>query len=167
MPTSVATREHEHSVGIPQNVSYPFWFGGSASCGAAVVTHPLDLGTSTFYLYGDFLSDHGLAAVKVRLQTRSSSHPAGMIATALSISRNDGLPGFYNGVWSLLSQNRLLKQSTHIVCPALSLVAAAGDILDDPVWRLRNYERIRFNNTFISGPCPLGIQFWFPGGDRW
>ena len=25
---------------------YPFWFGGSASCFAAGVTHPLDLGTS-------------------------------------------------------------------------------------------------------------------------
>ena len=23
---------------------YPFWFGGSASCLAATVTHPLDLG---------------------------------------------------------------------------------------------------------------------------
>jgi hypothetical protein len=26
------------------NVRYPFWFGGSASCFAACVTHPLDLG---------------------------------------------------------------------------------------------------------------------------
>ena len=26
------------------NVHYPFWFGGSASCFAACVTHPLDLG---------------------------------------------------------------------------------------------------------------------------
>ena len=25
-------------------VKYPFWFGGSASCFAACVTHPLDLG---------------------------------------------------------------------------------------------------------------------------
>lgn len=30
-------RKHEH-------VHYPFWFGGSASCFAACVTHPLDLG---------------------------------------------------------------------------------------------------------------------------
>jgi hypothetical protein len=27
-------------------VRYPFWFGGSASCMAACVTHPLDLGKS-------------------------------------------------------------------------------------------------------------------------
>lgn len=25
-------------------ISYPFWFGGSASCFAATCTHPLDLG---------------------------------------------------------------------------------------------------------------------------
>lgn len=25
-------------------IKYPFWFGGSASCFAACVTHPLDLG---------------------------------------------------------------------------------------------------------------------------
>lgn len=28
-----------------QRISYPFWFGGSASSFAACVTHPLDLGT--------------------------------------------------------------------------------------------------------------------------
>ncbi|EKV12467.1 hypothetical protein PDIG_43910 [Penicillium digitatum PHI26] len=28
----------------PKQVHYPFWFGGSASCFAASVTHPLDLG---------------------------------------------------------------------------------------------------------------------------
>lgn len=27
-----------------KKVHYPFWFGGSASCCAAAVTHPLDLG---------------------------------------------------------------------------------------------------------------------------
>lgn len=27
---------------------YPFWFGGSASCFAAGVTHPLDLGKTPF-----------------------------------------------------------------------------------------------------------------------
>lgn len=28
-----------------ERISYPFWFGGSASSFAACVTHPLDLGT--------------------------------------------------------------------------------------------------------------------------
>ncbi|OQE22064.1 hypothetical protein PENFLA_c013G05362 [Penicillium flavigenum] len=27
----------------PKQLHYPFWFGGSASCFAASVTHPLDL----------------------------------------------------------------------------------------------------------------------------
>ena len=35
------------SVGKAQpKTRYPFWFGGSASCLAATVTHPLDLGNS-------------------------------------------------------------------------------------------------------------------------
>jgi dicarboxylate transporter 10 len=29
---------------VVKKVHYPFWFGGSASCFAAMVTHPLDLG---------------------------------------------------------------------------------------------------------------------------
>lgn len=37
------TRDVKPEKGRP-NVHYPFWFGGSASCFAACVTHPLDLG---------------------------------------------------------------------------------------------------------------------------
>jgi dicarboxylate transporter 10 len=33
-----------------KKVHYPFWFGGSASCFAAAVTHPLDLGEFSFSL---------------------------------------------------------------------------------------------------------------------
>lgn len=29
---------------VVKKIHYPFWFGGSASCFAAAVTHPLDLG---------------------------------------------------------------------------------------------------------------------------
>jgi dicarboxylate transporter 10 len=39
-----------------KKVHYPFWFGGSASCFAAMVTHPLDLGEySPQWLVGVFL----------------------------------------------------------------------------------------------------------------
>ncbi|KAJ9484225.1 hypothetical protein VN97_g9159 [Penicillium thymicola] len=43
----------------PKQVHYPFWFGGSASCFAASVTHPLDLGmlfisSLNYILYADF-----------------------------------------------------------------------------------------------------------------
>lgn len=31
------------------HIRYPFWFGGSASCFAACVTHPLDLGKLTCF----------------------------------------------------------------------------------------------------------------------
>ena len=33
-----------------KKIHYPFWFGGSASCFAAAVTHPLDLGK--FFSFG-------------------------------------------------------------------------------------------------------------------
>lgn len=44
----------------PKKVHYPFWFGGSASCFAASVTHPLDLGmflisSLNYILYADFV----------------------------------------------------------------------------------------------------------------
>jgi len=32
-------------------IHYPFWFGGSASCFAACVTHPLDLSMFLNYIY--------------------------------------------------------------------------------------------------------------------
>lgn len=39
-----------------ERISYPFWFGGSASSLAACVTHPLDLGTfCDFQPYGVLL----------------------------------------------------------------------------------------------------------------
>lgn len=45
-----------------QKIHYPFWFGGSASCCAAAVTHPLDLGmcpvlSHSFPLFYDLLTD--------------------------------------------------------------------------------------------------------------
>jgi hypothetical protein len=33
-----------------EHLKYPFWFGGSASCFAACVTHPLDLGIVFYHL---------------------------------------------------------------------------------------------------------------------
>ncbi|KAJ5220987.1 Mitochondrial dicarboxylate transporter [Penicillium citrinum] len=63
----------------PQKVHYPFWFGGSASCFAACVTHPLDL-------------------VKVRLQTRAPDAPKTMIGTFGHIARHNGFFGLYSGL---------------------------------------------------------------------
>ncbi|KAJ5133599.1 Mitochondrial dicarboxylate transporter [Penicillium atrosanguineum] len=70
-------------------VHYPFWFGGSASCFAAGVTHPLDL-------------------VKVRLQTRAPDAPKTMVGTFGHIIRNNGLFGLYNGLSAAL-----LRQMTY------------------------------------------------------
>ncbi|KAI2611056.1 mitochondrial dicarboxylate carrier [Hypoxylon fragiforme] len=70
-------------------ISYPFWFGGSASSFAACVTHPLDL-------------------VKVRLQLRSGDAPKNMSGTFMHIVRNQGPLGLYNGLTA-----SLLRQMTY------------------------------------------------------
>ncbi|KAJ9300762.1 hypothetical protein DTO271G3_1926 [Paecilomyces variotii] len=72
-----------------QKVHYPFWFGGSASCCAAAVTHPLDL-------------------VKVRLQTRKHGDPKGMLRTFVHVVKNNGVLGLYNGLSA-----SLLRQITY------------------------------------------------------
>ncbi|KKK13253.1 hypothetical protein ARAM_004972 [Aspergillus rambellii] len=64
---------------VKKKVHYPFWFGGSASCFAASVTHPLDL-------------------VKVRLQTRAPGAPTTMLGTFAHILKNNGVLGLYGGL---------------------------------------------------------------------
>ncbi|KAH8811661.1 mitochondrial carrier domain-containing protein [Xylogone sp. PMI_703] len=73
-----------------EQLRYPFWFGGSASCFAACVTHPLDL------------------VGKVRLQTRSGNAPKTMVGTFVHVFKNDGLLGLYSGLSA-----SLLRQLTY------------------------------------------------------
>ncbi|KAL8666397.1 MAG: hypothetical protein Q9202_001420 [Teloschistes flavicans] len=79
----------------PGAVHYPFWFGGSASCCAAAVTHPLDLDS-----YG--------RRVQVRLQTRGPDGPRGMLNTFIHILKTDGPLGLYSGLSA-----SLLRQLTY------------------------------------------------------
>lgn len=72
-----------------KNVRYPFWFGGSASCFAACVTHPLDL-------------------VKVRLQTRTPDMPKSMVGTFVHVFKHNGFLGLYSGLSA-----SLLRQITY------------------------------------------------------
>ena len=53
----VATKAESRKDSTSQKspVHYPFWFGGSASCFAACVTHPLDLSELKLYLASDTL----------------------------------------------------------------------------------------------------------------
>ncbi|KAI4237747.1 MAG: hypothetical protein LQ349_001607 [Xanthoria aureola] len=74
-------------------IHYPFWFGGSASCCAAAVTHPLDLGR------GDRI---------VRLQTRTPDGPRGMLSTFVHILKSNGFLGLYGGLSA-----SLLRQITY------------------------------------------------------
>ncbi|KAI5776598.1 mitochondrial carrier domain-containing protein [Geopyxis carbonaria] len=69
---------------------YPFWLGGSASCMAAVLTHPLDL-------------------IKVRLQTlgAQTARPS-MSGTLVTILRTEGVLAIYSGLSA-----SLLRQATY------------------------------------------------------
>jgi dicarboxylate transporter 10 len=82
---------------------YPFWLGGSASCFAAGVTHPLDLGEIYPFLLDTSKYEASTycniqTLVKVRLQTRSANAPNTMMGTFVHVVKHNGLKGLYNGV---------------------------------------------------------------------
>lgn len=90
VPAASATARRQRKTPVlPKQVSYPFWFGGSASSMAACVTHPLDL-------------------VKVRLQLRAPDAPKNMTGTFMHIVRTDGVTGLYRGLTA-----SLLRQMTY------------------------------------------------------
>ncbi|KAJ5279830.1 hypothetical protein N7478_005202 [Penicillium angulare] len=61
------------------DLSYPRWFGGSASCMAVLVSHPFDL-------------------IKVRMQTVSTGAKEGFVPTGLHIIKQEGAKGLYHGL---------------------------------------------------------------------
>ena len=88
-------------------IRYPFWFGGSAASMAAVVTHPLDLGTSSPQsLQNTHLTQP--CTVKVRLQTRTPNAPRTTLTTFTYILQTQGLRGLYAGLTAAL-----LRQMTY------------------------------------------------------
>ncbi|KAH6708851.1 mitochondrial carrier domain-containing protein [Leptodontidium sp. MPI-SDFR-AT-0119] len=61
-------------LGSGQHLQYPFWFGGSASCFAACMTHPLDLDIrACFRNNGFFGLCSGLSASLLRQMTYSTT----------------------------------------------------------------------------------------------
>ncbi|KAI7664067.1 hypothetical protein KC318_g7952, partial [Hortaea werneckii] len=71
-------------------IHYPLWFGGSASCFAACVTHPLDL-------------------LKVRLQTQPHGVERKSLGQmAVHVVKGDGFSGLYRGLSA-----SLLRQITY------------------------------------------------------
>ncbi|KAI8058930.1 mitochondrial carrier domain-containing protein [Gilbertella persicaria] len=69
--------------------TYPFYFGGAASCVAAVVVHPFDL-------------------TKVRLQNTKGSAKLGMFSTMIKIARTEGFFNLYAGLSA-----SILRQATY------------------------------------------------------
>ncbi|KAH8708657.1 mitochondrial carrier domain-containing protein [Phaeosphaeriaceae sp. PMI808] len=73
-------------------ISYPFWFGGSASCCATFFTHPLDL-------------------IKVRLQTQATGAARlNMLQMFGHVAKTDGVMALYRGVCLSAAQ---LRQATY------------------------------------------------------
>ncbi|KAL2854812.1 mitochondrial carrier domain-containing protein [Aspergillus pseudoustus] len=87
----------------PIHIQYPLWFGGSASCMAVVVSHPLDL-------------------LKVRMQMKPSDTKktgtetgTGTLGSAMRILRTEGIRGLYSGVrCSLLSTELYMLMHDYI-----------------------------------------------------
>ncbi|RCI00136.1 Mitochondrial dicarboxylate transporter [Rhizopus azygosporus] len=69
--------------------SHPFYFGGAASCVAAIVVHPFDL-------------------TKVRLQNTKGSAKLGMFSTMVKIAQNEGFTKLYAGLSA-----SILRQATY------------------------------------------------------
>ncbi|KAG1554464.1 hypothetical protein G6F49_007992 [Rhizopus delemar] len=69
--------------------SHPFYFGGAASCVAAVFVHPFDL-------------------TKVRLQNTKGSAKLGMFSTMVKIAQNEGFFKLYAGLSA-----SILRQATY------------------------------------------------------
>ncbi|KAI9274747.1 mitochondrial carrier domain-containing protein [Phascolomyces articulosus] len=74
---------------VAKKRSSPFYFGGAASCVAAVVVHPFDL-------------------TKVRLQNMKGQAQHGMISTMLNIAKKEGFFRLYAGLSA-----SLLRQATY------------------------------------------------------
>ncbi|KAH8699273.1 putative mitochondrial dicarboxylate carrier [Talaromyces proteolyticus] len=87
--TPLAPQQQRKPKPAVKKIHYPFWFGGSASCFAAAVTHPLDL-------------------VKVRLQTRAPGSPKSMLGTFVHVFKNGGILGLYSGLSAAI-----LRQMTY------------------------------------------------------
>ncbi|KAI5371055.1 putative mitochondrial carrier UCP, mitochondrial carrier domain superfamily [Septoria linicola] len=82
-----------------KSIHYPLWFGGSASCCAASVTHPLDLQQT----------NRKVDAPQVRLQMQPHGGARkGMVGMFTHVVKSDGVPGLYRGLSAAL-----LRQITY------------------------------------------------------
>ncbi|KAI5289355.1 Mitochondrial dicarboxylate transporter [Ascosphaera aggregata] len=91
-----------------KKIHYPFWFGGSSSCFAAMVTHPLDLDAASYGPTRGIRHADELHSLQVRLQTRGPGDPTGMLRTMVHIVKNHGVLALYSGLSA-----SLLRQLTY------------------------------------------------------
>ncbi|KAJ5939640.1 hypothetical protein N7466_002774 [Penicillium verhagenii] len=103
-----------HREANPADLTYPRWFGGSASCFAVVLSHPFDL-------------------IKVRMQTVSNGAKEGFIQTGLHIIQREGTRGLYHVTYgtsriALYEEMKTAakKADQPLTVPTLAIMAAAS-----------------------------------------
>ncbi|CAG8899287.1 unnamed protein product [Penicillium egyptiacum] len=102
----------------PKQLHYPFWFGGSASCFAASVTHPLDLGM--------------LLPPQLRT-TRAPDAPKTMVGTFVHILKNNGFTGLYSGLSAAMLRQITYSTTRFGIYEELkSRVASTSDLAGAP-----------------------------------
>ncbi|KAJ5773872.1 hypothetical protein N7457_008768 [Penicillium paradoxum] len=111
-----------------QSITYPKWFGGSASCMAVLVSHPLDL-------------------LKVRMQMDSSGAKTGTLTTCIRIVRGEGIIALYNGLSAGLVNAQFLIPTYQFY----------SNIWLCPDWSLRDIERTSQGQQHPQLPPVLGL----------
>ena len=189
MSSSGTTRHKDHSIQSAHNIHYPFWFGGSASCFAAAVTHPLDLSTSarpfskrtSKRLKANRVNSKGrgptLAVLKLQLTpSRSAFKPAPQMAPracsahSCTYSRQTAY-WVFTAVYVLppisvhepLFQGQSAQTLLNLPLSALRLPTPPTYLLHHPLRHLLRAQRYIHDRTLVSLPPLLdrhGQHLW-------
>ncbi|PLB43366.1 mitochondrial carrier [Aspergillus steynii IBT 23096] len=130
-------------------IDYPKWFGGSASCMAVVVSHPLDL-------------------VKVRMQMDGGARQ-GTAKTAIRIVQSEGISGLYSGLSAGLMRQltygsvriglyesikeKCRENGISLNAPALAMVAATTGFVGAMFGTPSDIANIRMQNDRSLPPA--------------
>lgn len=118
--------------------SYPFYFGGAASCVAAIVVHPFDL-------------------TKVRLQNTKGSMNHGMFSTMVKIAQNEGFFKLYAGLSA-----SILRQATYS-----TVRFGVYEKLKDYIQSTTQQSKLSYRKKGGRGLDGKGVvRCWMLGGDR-
>ncbi|KAJ5974715.1 hypothetical protein N7481_011925 [Penicillium waksmanii] len=122
-------------------VSYPRWFGGSASCMAVVVSHPFDL-------------------IKVRMQAIKGGANHGFVRIGFEIVKGEGMKGLYCGVLTygttriaLYEEFKKMGDGRSMDVPTLAGMAAISGFCGALVGTPSDIANIRMQNDRSLPPA--------------